>query len=275
MPRPRPGAPPARKDPALTARKILQLPHPALRRRARRVRGIDRAVLRLAYDMVDTLRQADGVGLAANQVGELWRVIVLQLPEEDEARIYINPEITQAEGEREVEEGCLSIPGYRARINRSVWIKFRALDHSAAAVKLKAEDLLAQAIEHEVDHLNGILYIDHMADHQRLIKVDEPGGDDSGDEPDGAAQDGAPDAEHDGGAANGELGGDAPQDAHADGGASDGGDAHPDAHGGDDDAPDADAPPNGLWLPPGASPRETAPANNDDWREAPASMKVK
>lgn len=250
----------------MTARKILQLPHPALRRRARRVRGIDRAVLRLAYDMVDTLRQADGVGLAANQVGELWRVIVLQLPEEDEARIYINPEITQAEGEREVEEGCLSIPGYRARINRSVWIKFRALDAAAATVKLKAEDLLAQALEHEVDHLNGILYIDHMADHQRLIKVDEPGGGDS-DEPDGNG--GAPNGDarqdaHDV-APNGELDGDAPQDSNAPGGDDDATN--------DDGAPDGE--PNGLWLPPGASPRETAPANNDDWREAPASIKVK
>ena len=237
----------------MTARKILQLPHPALRRRARRVRTIDRAVLRLAYDMVDTLRQADGVGLAANQVGELWRIIVIQLPEEDEARIYINPEITHAEGEREVEEGCLSIPGYRALITRSVQIKFRALDAAAATVKLKAEDLLAQALEHEVDHLNGILYIDHMDDHQRLIKVDEPP---RGDPDDANA---APD---------GKLDGDAAQDAHDDGD-EDNGDAHDGA---------SDANPNGLWLPPSASPRESRSADahaNDDWRETPASIKVK
>ena len=79
----------------------------------------------------------------------------------------------QREGEREVEEGCLSIPGYRANIKRSVWVKFRALDHSATVVKLKAEDILAQALEHEVDHLDGILYIDHMKSHEKLIPVDK------------------------------------------------------------------------------------------------------
>lgn len=151
---------------------ILELPNPILRRRAKKVRRIDKSVLRLAYSMIDTLKEANGVGLAANQVGELRRVIVIQLPEEDEVRIYINPEIVQREGEREVEEGCLSIPGYRANIKRSVWVKFRALDHSATVVKLKAEDILSQALEHEVDHLDGILYIDHMESHEKLIPVD-------------------------------------------------------------------------------------------------------
>ena len=151
---------------------VLELPNPILRRRAKKVRRIDKPVLNLAYSMVDTMKDANGVGLAANQVGELRRVIVIQLPEEDEVRIYINPEILQREGEREVEEGCLSIPGYRANIKRSVWVKFRALDHSATVVKLKAEDILSQALEHEVDHLDGILYIDHMESHEKLIPVD-------------------------------------------------------------------------------------------------------
>jgi peptide deformylase len=123
--------------------------------------------------MVDTLRDAGGVGLAANQVNSLRRVIVIQLPDEDEtARIYINPEIVHREGEREIEEGCLSIPGYKAYINRSVWVKFSALDHMAMQVKLKADELLSQVLEHEVDHLNGILYVDHMESHQKLIKID-------------------------------------------------------------------------------------------------------
>ena len=78
----------------LAIREILQIPHPVLRQRARKVRALNDDVLRLAYDMVDTMRDANGVGLAANQVGELWRVIVIQLPEEEEARIYVNPEIT-------------------------------------------------------------------------------------------------------------------------------------------------------------------------------------
>ncbi len=152
---------------------ILELPNPILRRRAKKVRRIDKSVLKLAYSMIDTLKGANGVGLAANQVGELRRVIVIQLQGEDEVRIYINPEIVQREGEREVEEGCLSIPGYRANIKRSLWVKFRALDHSATVVKLKAEDILSQALEHEVDHLDGILYIDHMESHEKLIPVDK------------------------------------------------------------------------------------------------------
>lgn len=160
----------------MAVRPILELPHPALRRRAKKVRKIDSAVLRLAYDMIDTMREARGVGLAANQIGVLRRVIVIQPPEEEEASIYINPEIAHREGEREVEEGCLSIPGYKAPITRSVWVTFRALDHTAKLVKLRAEDLLAQALEHEVDHLNGILYIDHLKSHQQLIPV-EPGPD--------------------------------------------------------------------------------------------------
>ena len=95
-----------------------------------------------------------------------------ELPEEEEqARIYINPEILHREGEREVEEGCLSIPGWKAFITRSIWIKFRALDQESRTVKLRADSLLAQALEHEVDHLNGILYIDHLQSHQELIPV--------------------------------------------------------------------------------------------------------
>ena len=162
---------------------ILELPHPTLRRRARKVRTIGQSVLRLAHDMVDTMRDAGGVGLAANQVGTLQRVIVVQLPEEDEeARIYINPEIVHSEGEREVEEGCLSIPGYQGLIARSVWVRFRALDHTSKVVKLKAEDLLSQVLEHEVDHLNGILYVDHLDSHEKLTKLEpEPQTDETGD----------------------------------------------------------------------------------------------
>ena len=151
-----------------------------LRQRARKVRKIDSSVLRLAYDMIDTMQDANGVGLAANQVGVLRRVIVIQLPEEEETRIYINPEIVHREGEREVEEGCLSVPGYKGFITRSIWVKFSALDHTSTLVKLKADGLLSQALEHEVDHLNGILYLDHLESHEMLIKIDdEPEGEGS------------------------------------------------------------------------------------------------
>lgn len=158
---------------------ILEIPHPLLRQRAKKVHNIDSSTLRLAYDMVDTMREAYGIGLAANQVGILKRLIVVQLPEDEEASIYINPEIVHREGEREVEEGCLSIPGYRGFITRSVWIRFSAMDHTSKVVQLKAEEVLSQALEHEVDHLNGILYSDHLEEHQQLIPVPvEPDGED-------------------------------------------------------------------------------------------------
>ena len=157
------------------------------------MRAIDDNVLRLAYDMVDTMREANGVGLAANQVGELRRVIVIQLPDEEEARIYINPEITLREGERRVEEGCLSIAGYKGMVTRSVWVRFRALDHTSELVKLKAEDMLSQALEHEVDHLNGILYIDHMEAHEKLVKVEPDGESPADTDTDDSSDAGVPD----------------------------------------------------------------------------------
>ena len=85
------------------------------------------------------------------------------------------PRSSRREGIREVEEGCLSYPGYRAIIERSAWIRFGALDHTEKVIKVKAEGLLAQAMEHEVDHLNGILYLDHLSDHTKLYRVDESG----------------------------------------------------------------------------------------------------
>ena len=149
---------------------LYEFPHPILRRKAKKVRKIDNSLHRLADDMLETLRQASGVGLAANQVGVLHRVIVIDLPEEEEPRVYINPEIIHREGEREVREACLSIPGYHAFITRAIWIKAKALDRTSRPVRLRADGLLAQALEHEIDHLNGILYMDHLMEHQKLIE---------------------------------------------------------------------------------------------------------
>ena len=176
---------------------ILELPHPKLRQRARKIRRIDKDVLKIAYDMVDTMREAGGLGLAANQIGVLRRIIVVQLPaEEEEARIYINPEILGRQGEREVEEGCLSVPGYRGTITRSLWVKFGALDHGSQVVELEAEGMLSQVLEHEIDHLNGILYLDHLKSHDDLVKIEPQEMDPES--PD-APPDGADDADHDAG----------------------------------------------------------------------------
>ena len=159
----------------MAIREILAIPHPILRQRARKVRRVDRKLLQLAHDLVETMREAGGVGLAANQVGELRRLVVIQIPDEEEARIYINPEILKRSGTREIEEGCLSHAGYRAMVNRSEWIRFGAMDHAEKIVKIKTGGLLSQAMEHEVDHLNGILYLDHLAEHAVPYLVDEDG----------------------------------------------------------------------------------------------------
>lgn len=159
----------------MAIREILHLPDPILRQRARKIRRIDKRMMRLAHDMVETLKDAGGAGLAANQVGELRRVIVIDIPEEEETRIYFNPEISRRGGKRKVKEGCLSVPGFAADVERSKWVRFTAIDHSQKLVKVRAEDLLAQAMEHEVDHLNGIMYIDHLKDHSEMYRVNADG----------------------------------------------------------------------------------------------------
>ena len=136
------------------------------------MRRIDASIHRLIDDMVETMHYAGGVGLAANQVGVLQRVMVVHLPEEEAPRVYVNPEITSREGQREVEEGCLSIPGYRGFIMRAVTVKARGQNREGKLIRVTAEDLLAQAIEHEIDHLNGILYVDHLESHDKLQKLE-------------------------------------------------------------------------------------------------------
>ena len=124
--------------------------------------------------MIDTMRDAHGVGLAANQVGVLKKIVVIEIPDEDLVRILINPEIIRREGERLVDEGCLSIPGYRGELLRSVKVRVRALDRYGKSIRIKAEGLLSQALEHETDHINGILYIDHLKSHENLWKLESP-----------------------------------------------------------------------------------------------------
>lgn len=149
-------------------------PDPILRRKAQKIKVIDASLKRLIQDMVETMYEAKGVGIAANQVGSLRKVAIIQLPEDEGPRIFINPEIVRREGERELDEGCLSVPGYRGVAKRSVTVEARAQDLDGKVFRIKAEDnLLAQALEHEVDHLNGVLYIDHLADKDSLHKIEE------------------------------------------------------------------------------------------------------
>ena len=155
----------------MSIRAIRCVPDPLLRRKARRVRVIDTSILRLARDMVETLGEARGLGLAAPQVGVSLRLCVLQMPGE-EAFALVNPEVVKHIGEREVVEGCLSIPGYQGKIMRAVSVTVKGLDLASKPVRRRATGLLAQALEHEIDHLDGILYVDHLESPDRLYKLE-------------------------------------------------------------------------------------------------------
>ena len=160
----------------MTIRPIRYLGDPVLRLPARRVRAVDAGIRRLIEDMIDSMERAQGVGLAAPQIGVGLRVIVLGLPGERPFAL-VNPEVVARAGERRPEgEGCLSVPGYRGTPARSVRVAVRALDERGEPVEIEAEnDLLAQALEHEVDHVNGVLYVDRLGAEGRLTKLE--GGD--------------------------------------------------------------------------------------------------
>ncbi len=119
--------------------------------------------------MLETMQAARGIGLAAPQVGKLLRLITIQIPE-NEPMIMFNPKVEKSFGRRNVEEGCLSVPGFTGIIERSVTIDASYLDQNKAKIKLTASELLSQAIEHEIDHLNGIVYLDHLKSHEDLHK---------------------------------------------------------------------------------------------------------
>ena len=151
--------------------QIRTLPDPVLRQKAKRVARIDKSVQKLIDDMIDTLRAGPNrAGLAAPQVGVPLRIAVIELPEQ-ELITLINPAIVKKEGERIVQEGCLSIPGYFGEIKRAVTVKVKAKDRYGKDFRLKAQGLLAQALEQEIEHLEGILYIDHLESPDKLFEA--------------------------------------------------------------------------------------------------------
>ena len=155
------------------------LPDPILREQAKKVAKVTPQLKKLIEDMVDTMHDQRGVGLAANQIGSLQKVAVIQTPDMEEPMVLINPQIMKTEGERQVEEGCLSVPGYRGLVTRSEKVRAKAMGLDGKIFRVNADELLAQALEHEIDHLNGILYIDHLVDHDSLYKITyEPNDDD-------------------------------------------------------------------------------------------------
>jgi peptide deformylase len=155
---------------------IVRVPQDVLRQKTKKVKKIDASIQKLIDDMIETMHDAPGVGLAANQVGVSLRIAVMQVPG-DEVITLINPEIVKRSGIRECEEGCLSLPGYKGVLSRSEKVVVKGLNRDGRPVRIHADELLAEIIEHEVDHLNGILYFDYLESIDKLMPV-RPGEDD-------------------------------------------------------------------------------------------------
>lgn len=148
----------------MALRTILTYPDPRLRKVARPVDQVDEEIDRLVSDMAETMYAAPGIGLAANQVNVQKRVVVMDLSEERNAlRVFINPEIESKSGDIETEEGCLSVPGYYAPVKRSERVTVNALDRKGKPFSLEAEGLLAVCIQHEIDHLDGKVFVDYLS----------------------------------------------------------------------------------------------------------------
>jgi peptide deformylase len=158
----------------MTVRPIRYLGDPVLRRPAKKVRRVDDSIRRLIADMTDSMVEAQGVGIAAPQIGVSLRVVVIGMPDE-EPYALINPVVVRRSGERRLDEGCLSVPGYRGNLTRSVRVTVKAMDVNGHEIRVKAEDdLLAQALEHETDHVNGIVYVDRLDSKDDLVKIEAP-----------------------------------------------------------------------------------------------------
>lgn len=166
----------------MTVRKIYTLGEPVLRRPAKKVSQFNKALQELVDDMVETMHSADGVGLAAPQIGISQRIIVVQLPEEYEhplaGRLFalVNPEIVERSEEEEVEnEGCLSIPNIIGPVRRSLRVTVKGKDARGRPTRVEAEGFLARAFQHEIDHLDGILFIDRVESPELLRRVTPEG----------------------------------------------------------------------------------------------------
>jgi len=155
-------------------RPILIYGQPILRRATQPVSDLNGDVDRLIDDMVETMYAAPGVGLAANQVGSLHRLFVANPSEDhDPSRllVVINPEIVESEGEEVAEEGCLSVPEFRDEVRRARRVLLRGVDRTGRPIEIVGQDLLARIFQHELDHLNGVLFVDRLSAAKRDILV--------------------------------------------------------------------------------------------------------
>jgi peptide deformylase len=166
----------------MSVRTILHYPDPRLRELGRKVESLTDELRQLIDDMAETMYAAPGVGLAATQVGERWQIFVVDCATEGEAsdlRVFVNPEIVSTEGAVTFEEGCLSFPGAREEVERAERVRVRAQDREGHWFELEAEGLLAIAIQHEYDHLRGVLMIDRLGPlkkrllHRKMVRRSE------------------------------------------------------------------------------------------------------
>src|SRR5688500_14397036 len=155
----------------MAIRRIVTAEDPILRERTKKVSTFDASLHRLLEDMLETMRDAPGVGLAANQVGIPLQVAVIEIDEK--ITELVNPQIVRVGGEQVDWERCLSIPGYVAEVARHEKVTVKARDRHGKEFRVKGTELLARALQHEIDHLNGHLYIDHLESLEELVRISE------------------------------------------------------------------------------------------------------
>jgi peptide deformylase len=151
---------------------ICKYPNPVLLEKAKPIKEIDDSVKKLIQDMIDTMYMAPGIGLAANQVGKPLRLIVYDVSPKDQERnpsVILNPEIVESEGEQILEEGCLSVPEYYSDVKRSAKVVVRGLDFEGKPVEICGEGILSTVLQHEIDHLDGILFIERISALKRAL----------------------------------------------------------------------------------------------------------
>jgi peptide deformylase len=163
-------------EPLMALRRIITLPDPKLRVVSRTIERVDEPLKKLIDDMIETMHEAPGIGLAAIQIAEPIRLLVIDIAKKEEPpdpKVFVNPEIVWSSDERSTyEEGCLSIPEYYAEVERPARVRARFLDREGKPAEVLAEGLFATVLQHEVDHLDGVLFIDHISKlkRDRVIK---------------------------------------------------------------------------------------------------------
>lgn len=165
----------------MAVRPIVRADNPQLRKKSRKVKRFGHSLQVLVDDMLETMHANNGLGLAAPQIGVKQQVIVIRMPENEEDPqsgklvVLCNPEIVRSRGEEEAEEGCLSVPGYYGLVKRATTVTVKGRDINGKEVRIRAEGLLARAFQHEIDHINGTLFIDKVESPDKLHFI-EPGG---------------------------------------------------------------------------------------------------